>query len=192
MPRLLGGCIQVIRADDSGIRQHMFCRMTRPKRCSGTYSRYTTDASGYELQHEVGRGATASVWAACAKACNEVVAVKLFHLDRLKGDKVMHDMTLLRYTTGSSPYFRWPSAKPCGRFEMGCMQGRAVQEVVTMRTLRHPHVLPVLAHFQVGLATLPLASATCTAQAHQRSVTKGSPVPLVHRMTGTSGWCCPL
>ena len=30
------------------------------------------------------------------------------------------------------------------------MQGRAVQEVVTMRTLRHPHVLPVLAHFQVG------------------------------------------
>ena len=32
------------------------------------------------------------------------------------------------------------------------MQGRAVQEVVTMRTLRHPHVLPVLAHFQVGLS----------------------------------------
>lgn len=28
-------------------------------------------------------------------------------------------------------------------------QGRAVQEVLTMRSLRHPAILPVLAHFQV-------------------------------------------
>lgn len=31
------------------------------------------------------------------------------------------------------------------------VQGRAVQEVLTMRSLRHPCVLPVLAHFQVRL-----------------------------------------
>lgn len=67
-----------------------FGRLVAAENYSGTRHRYTTDASGYELQHEVGRGATASVWAACAKACNEVVAVKLFHLDRLKGDKVLH------------------------------------------------------------------------------------------------------
>jgi hypothetical protein len=53
------------------------------------HARYPTEAAGYDLQHEVGRGATASVWAAHAKACQEVVAVKMFYLDRLKGDKVL-------------------------------------------------------------------------------------------------------
>jgi hypothetical protein len=89
VPGILGGCIQVIRADDRGMRQRKVWPDDAAKSYPGTRHRYTTDAAGYELQHEVGRGATASVWAACAKACNEVVAVKLFHLDRLKGDKVM-------------------------------------------------------------------------------------------------------
>lgn len=85
----------------------MFCRMVLPNRCCDTYFRYTTDASGYELQHEVGRGATASVWAACAKACNEVVAVKLFHLDRLKGDEVIdHNDPATPNMAGPLPYQR--------------------------------------------------------------------------------------
>ncbi len=33
-------------------------------------------------------------------------------------------------------------------------QGRAVQEVLTMRSLRHPAILPVLAHFQVSSLVL--------------------------------------
>lgn len=52
-------------------------------------ARYPAEAAGYDLQHEVGHGATATVWAARAKACGDFVAVKMFYLDRLKGDKVL-------------------------------------------------------------------------------------------------------
>jgi hypothetical protein len=62
---------------------------------------------------------------------------------------------------------------------MGWMQGRAVQEVITMRTLRHPCVLPVLAHFQVGL----LPDIRCLCYTHST----GSP-KVIHQ-TGILPFC---
>lgn len=118
--------------------------------------RYPAEAAGYELQHEVGRGATATVWAARATTCGEFVAVKMFYIDRLKGDKVgslQHRCNA--YGRLHARFHALPSAahssKVCNHAGLASMQGRAVQEVVTMRSLRHPCVLPVLAHFQVGL-----------------------------------------
>ncbi|KAK3255789.1 hypothetical protein CYMTET_35050 [Cymbomonas tetramitiformis] len=43
---------------------------------------YPTEASGYDLKEEVGRGASAKVWRAICLPFNEVVAVKILDLER--------------------------------------------------------------------------------------------------------------
>mmetsp|Transcript_13149 Transcript_13149/g.39792 ORF Transcript_13149/g.39792 Transcript_13149/m.39792 type:complete len:646 (-) Transcript_13149:1186-3123(-) len=75
--------------------------------------RYPTEVDGYDMQKQVGVGQTAAVWAARVHDSGATVAVKVFNLAYLKGDK-----------------------------------GRAVQEVVTQRALRHDCILPVLAYFE--------------------------------------------
>lgn len=50
--------------------------------------RYPAEPGAYEMQKEIGSGQTAAVWAARVRKTGESVAVKVFNIPYLQGDKV--------------------------------------------------------------------------------------------------------
>ena len=51
-------------------------------------ARYPAELGAYEIQKQVGTGQTAAVWAARVRETGDTVAVKVFNIQYLKGDKV--------------------------------------------------------------------------------------------------------
>lgn len=51
-------------------------------------ARFVAELGAYEMQKQVGTGQTAAVWAARVRETGDTVAVKVFNIQYLKGDKV--------------------------------------------------------------------------------------------------------